>query len=220
VADACLAASVLEARPRSLDTRVDPRFVVLRLPGEATEAGPEIATMMERVADALRACGACVEEIASPAALAPLDAAHRTIMSCEVARSFAGLSRSDGDRLSRPLRDFIDRGRRESDHALSRAHAEASEAHRALWPVVAGGAVLICPAAPGEAPVGLGSTGNALFNRPWSLLRYAALTIPSGRGPNGLPLGLQFVDPSPWADRLFPAAAFAERALKPLLAET
>lgn len=50
-----------------------------------------------------------------------------------------------------------------------------------------------CPAALGEADKGLGSTGSAVMSMPWSHTGMPALTIPAGRGGQGLPLGLQLV---------------------------
>ena len=52
---------------------------------------------------------------------------------------------------------------------------------------------MLAPAAPGEAPHGLGSTGDARFNRLWSYLGLPCASLPRGRGPNGLPLGIQLV---------------------------
>lgn len=49
----------------------------------------------------------------------------------------------------------------------------------------------ISPAAPGTAPMGLESTGDPVMNLPWSQAGFPAITLPSGRGQNGLPLGLQ-----------------------------
>ena len=54
-------------------------------------------------------------------------------------------------------------------------------------------AALLMPAAPGAAPKGLSSTGNASLLVPWSCLGFPALTINGGLSPEGLPLGLQFV---------------------------
>jgi amidase len=47
--------------------------------------------------------------------------------------------------------------------------------------------------APGEAPAGLTSTGDPVFNRLWTGLHVPCLTLPAGRGPQGLPLGVQLV---------------------------
>jgi amidase len=53
-------------------------------------------------------------------------------------------------------------------------------------------AVLTLPAF-GEAPEGLGYTGDAEYCAPWTLLGVPAASLPAGFGKNGLPLGLQIV---------------------------
>jgi len=55
--------------------------------------------------------------------------------------------------------------------------------------------VLIAPSAPGEAPAGLESTGNPLFNRIWTLLHVPCVHVPFATGPNGLPVGVQVIGP-------------------------
>ena len=50
-------------------------------------------------------------------------------------------------------------------------------------------AILTLPA-PGEAPFGLADTGSAVFNAVWTQLHMPCLTLPAGRGPNGLPVGV------------------------------
>jgi Asp-tRNA(Asn)/Glu-tRNA(Gln) amidotransferase A subunit family amidase len=59
--------------------------------------------------------------------------------------------------------------------------------------VMAGLDVLVTPAAPGEAPEGLGWTGDPVFNALWTALGVPCVTVPAGRGPRGLPLGIQIV---------------------------
>ena len=49
------------------------------------------------------------------------------------------------------------------------------------------------PSAPSEAPASLASTGDPVFNRAWTLLGVPCITIPHGKGPHGLPLGVQLV---------------------------
>ncbi len=53
--------------------------------------------------------------------------------------------------------------------------------------------VLITAGATGEAPEGLGSTGNAAFQKMWTLLGVPTVTLPLLKGPAGLPIGLQVV---------------------------
>ena len=51
--------------------------------------------------------------------------------------------------------------------------------------------IWVSPAAPGPAPEGIGSTGNAAMNLPWTHAGLPVITVPAGRAGNGLPLGLQ-----------------------------
>jgi len=68
-------------------------------------------------------------------------------------------------------------------------------------------------AAPGEAPEGLGYTGNPVFNRMWTLLGTPCVTLPAFKGAKGLPVGIQLVGRIGDDARLMEAALFAENAL-------
>jgi Asp-tRNA(Asn)/Glu-tRNA(Gln) amidotransferase A subunit family amidase len=52
---------------------------------------------------------------------------------------------------------------------------------------------ILTPSAPGEAPKGLESTGDPLFNKAWTTIGAPCITLPVGTGPAGLPLGVQLV---------------------------
>ena len=52
---------------------------------------------------------------------------------------------------------------------------------------------ILTPAAPGEAPRGLDSTGNPVFCTIWTYLGTPAVTLPLLQGENGLPIGVQLV---------------------------
>jgi Asp-tRNA(Asn)/Glu-tRNA(Gln) amidotransferase A subunit family amidase len=53
--------------------------------------------------------------------------------------------------------------------------------------------VLLVPAAPGEAPKGLATTGDAIFNQTWTALHTPCITVPVAKGLTGLPIGAQLV---------------------------
>jgi aspartyl-tRNA(Asn)/glutamyl-tRNA(Gln) amidotransferase subunit A len=55
--------------------------------------------------------------------------------------------------------------------------------------------VLLTPAAPGPAPEGIGATGSAVMNGPWTLADFPTATVPYGLALNGLPLGVQLSTP-------------------------
>jgi Asp-tRNA(Asn)/Glu-tRNA(Gln) amidotransferase A subunit family amidase len=52
---------------------------------------------------------------------------------------------------------------------------------------------ILTPAAPGEAPRGLDSTGNPAFCTTWTYLGMPAVTLPLLRSEAGLPIGVQLV---------------------------
>jgi Asp-tRNA(Asn)/Glu-tRNA(Gln) amidotransferase A subunit family amidase len=73
--------------------------------------------------------------------------------------------------------------------------------------------VLLVPSAPGEAPKGLTTTGDAVFNQTWTALRTPCVTIPVSTGPSGLPIGAQLVGAFGADYRTLSCAEWAHRAL-------
>jgi Asp-tRNA(Asn)/Glu-tRNA(Gln) amidotransferase A subunit family amidase len=53
--------------------------------------------------------------------------------------------------------------------------------------------VLLAPCVIGEAPQGLGATGDPAFQAIWTILHVPAMSLPTHRGPNDLPVGIQLV---------------------------
>ncbi len=70
------------------------------------------------------------------------------------------------------------------------------------------------PSVPGEAPVGLVSTGDAIFNGLWTLLHVPCISLPGLTGPHGMPVGIQLVG-ARYADaRLLAVAKTVARLLQ------
>lgn len=74
--------------------------------------------------------------------------------------------------------------------------------------------VLVTPAAVGEAPASLEATGDARFNRLWTLLGCPALTVPGALGESGLPIGVQLVARPFCEDALIGVGRRLQRALR------
>ena len=72
---------------------------------------------------------------------------------------------------------------------------------------------LLVPAARGEAPAGLGWTGDPIFNRFWTFLGPPCITLPFGTGPFGLPLSIQLIGPHRGDDQLIAWARWVEQHL-------
>jgi Asp-tRNA(Asn)/Glu-tRNA(Gln) amidotransferase A subunit family amidase len=69
------------------------------------------------------------------------------------------------------------------------------------------------PAAPGAAPFGLHQTGDTAMNLVWTHAHMPAVTLPAGRAPSGLPLGLQLCARVGQDERLLAWARSCEGAL-------
>ena len=65
---------------------------------------------------------------------------------------------------------------------------------------------MISPCAKGEAPRGLNPTGDPAFQQFWTVLYGPSMSLPTHRGPSGLPVGLQVVARRYDDDRLFACA--------------
>ena len=109
----------------------------------------------------------------------------------EAADEFAELARTRSEELQHRLRAALAEGSRVSDAELAEALAVRDELARALDDFLLDFDAIITPPAPGEAPAGLHTTGDPSFCTIWTLTQVPALSIPTGFGPSGLPLGLQ-----------------------------
>jgi amidase len=177
------------------------------------DAEPATAGALDRARAALLAAGARVDDVAVPDSQRGLVAAHDTVMSYEMTRALADERIRHGTEISPRLAQLFDHGMTIGADAFDAALAEAAEARHGLADFFGDCAAILVPAAPGEAPAGLGYTGNPVFNRTWTLLGTPTVTIPAGNGPGGLPVGVQLVGRIGDDARLLSCALFAERAL-------
>jgi len=73
--------------------------------------------------------------------------------------------------------------------------------------------VLLTFAAPGAAPKGLDSTGDARFNQLWTLMGVPCVNIPAFTADGGLPVGVQVIARFGDDTGALEAARFVEAAL-------
>ncbi len=169
-----------------------PRLALCRT-GEWPRADPATRAVVEGVARALGRAGAEVEELALPPEFDGLPEAQRDLQALEASRSFRALRDAHGPRLSPVLLELVAAGERIGAAREADIRAGAQRCRAALPAIFARFDGLLTPAAVGEAPVGLASTGDPAFNRIWTMLGTPAASLPLGRGPAGLPLGVQVV---------------------------
>jgi amidase len=213
--DAAFFAGVLTERPAlrhlALPARA-PRFGLYRTP-MWDEAEPETATALDLARAALEQSGAQVDELAIARAHHGLAAVQDKIMAFEMARSLADERLRHSAELSPGLAQLLDAGMAIGGGEYDSARTEARTARAGLAEFFGGCDAIVVPAAPGEAPEGLGYTGNPVFNRMWTLLGVPCVTIPVRLGDRGLPTGVQLVGMLQQDAGLLASAAFLETAL-------
>jgi Asp-tRNA(Asn)/Glu-tRNA(Gln) amidotransferase A subunit family amidase len=215
VADAALLVSVAAGRPDLLvhaGAGQAPRVAVYRSAAwDQVSAGSQIA--LDGAARRLAEAGGDVSDAALPEWFAELPGAQATVMVFEAARSFAPERREHGDRLSPQLRALLDEGTDCSPAKYLDALALAQAGRQELAALFHRHDLILTPSAPGEAPVGLDSTGDPRFNRAWTLLGAPCVHLPTGSGDAGLPVGVQLVGRPGDDARLLVSAAWVERQL-------
>jgi Asp-tRNA(Asn)/Glu-tRNA(Gln) amidotransferase A subunit family amidase len=209
-----LRAALVAGPLRTIDRSVSaPRIGLCRTPAW-DKADPATQALVERSASRLAASGARVTEVNFAPQFANILEHHRRIFAFEAARNYAYEYEQHNELVSQVLRDTLLTPGRELPLAAYVEAIETAEAFRAhMDDIFTDVDVLLTPSAAGEAPEGLGSTGDPSFNSIWTLSWAPSLTLPVGTGPNGLPLGIQLVGPRFGDEALFDAAAWVQARL-------
>lgn len=193
VADCALAMSAMTGIDHGDPTRKAPRAprLALVMGPTADQAAPETRALMERAAEACRRAGAEVVPLDLPAACAAAVDAHPHVMNMESAEAIGWEIDHAGAQLSPVLAERMGWARTQPVAKLVEGRIAFAAARAAYADAVAGFDAVLTPSAPGEAPEGLGWTGDPAFNTLWTLLHVPCATVPAGTGPRGLPLGVQ-----------------------------
>jgi Asp-tRNA(Asn)/Glu-tRNA(Gln) amidotransferase A subunit family amidase len=168
------------------------RFAVVR-PWAWPSAGPGTVAAMEKAVELLKAHGADVDEVALPPQFDRLPEWHRIVLSSDGRTAFL----PEYTTARAQLDDFL-AGHVENVSGISRAaQLEAFDEIGALRPLVdtfaSKYAAVLAPSVPDEAPEGLGNTGSAAFNSPWTALHVPVVNVPGFQGENGMPIGVSLV---------------------------
>jgi len=168
-------------------------------------AAPQTQELIEKTAKAL---GARDVEL-GPSFNGLIDA-QIAIMGAEAVESLRGAPQSE---LSAKLREFLREGARVPPERLTAAREQAERCRRELDCLFDDLDALLTPATTGEAPEGLGATGDPVFCRIWTLLGVPCLSLPVLTGPAGLPIGLQIVARRRSDDALLSAATWIDHQI-------
>ncbi|MDH6577496.1 amidase [Kitasatospora sp. MAP5-34] len=177
-------------------------------------AEPVARAAFERQLAALAESGLTIRRVPAMADFEDRVRQLRTVMRYELAQVHADWFARFG-KLYRPETVAAIRLGHDVDPDDYRAALRAREHFRSELAVTmrdAGLDLWITPAAPGPAPAGLDSTGDAVMSLPWSFAGLPAVGVPAG-AVGGLPVGVQLVGPAGGDERLLRSARRVESAL-------
>ena len=112
-----------------------------------------------------------------------------------------------GERLHVEFREMADNRRSVTEAMMVEAYDAAADCRKAFDALFNRFDVVLTPSAPGEAPEGLHTMGDWVFNGMWTVMHMPCLAIPCITGPQGLPVGIQVVGPRYSDARLLKIAA-------------
>ena len=144
---------------------------------------------------------------------------QRIVMEADIAKNLGETYQQHGDAFSPVLSEMIERGRKVPAVDYSLALDRQDMFAKAFYAVFAEFDAIITPAATGEAPVGLDSTGNPACATLWTFAGMPSLTLPILQGEAGMPLGVQMVTARGDDARLFRNASWLMAHLETLSGE-
>jgi len=212
VEDLALALEPLTGRVFDFSSDKKPRIGLCRTP-RWRDADAATQANLEAAAQRLAQAGAQLRDFELPAGSEQLFDRHKVIMGYENARALAWEYFNHPGQLSASLKARLDEGWKVTRAEYDQVRERARLCRRALAEALRGVDFLLTPSAPGEAPASLKSTGDPVFNRAWTLFGVPCVTLPHGKGPHGLPLGVQLVGAMDADSALLGWARWAERCL-------
>jgi Asp-tRNA(Asn)/Glu-tRNA(Gln) amidotransferase A subunit family amidase len=206
VADAALLADAIAGHdPGDADTRLLPPPRLLETALTDPPVTPALAFVKTPVWDKAEpatqegfrelaeALGAVCTEVVLPDIYGEWPAALKALMQAGTARALAAYYRKGKDQLSPALRAVIEDGMKVSAVDYLTAVDWREALGQGLEQLFDRYDAIVTPAANGEAPRGLDSTGDPSFSGLWTLCGAPAVTLPLLTGPNDLPVGVQVV---------------------------
>jgi Asp-tRNA(Asn)/Glu-tRNA(Gln) amidotransferase A subunit family amidase len=176
-------------------------------------ADEEMKRHTEEVAEKLRKAGAKVTEVVLPPDFRFAADINPIIMGVEAATYHEKVFAGKKDLYRPNIKQLIEEGLATPVTTYARALEERLAQRAKITPLLLQLDGLLTPGAPGAAPEGLESTGNAAMQRPWSTMGIPTIALPTGLNQKGLPLGVQLVG-APFAeDKLIAVASWCEKAL-------
>jgi Asp-tRNA(Asn)/Glu-tRNA(Gln) amidotransferase A subunit family amidase len=170
------------------DTGKEETFA-LGVPDPLQVVEPEMANGFAKTLAVLRKEGVVIQPVKMGDMLDKLSSANELIMFYEGARFHKERYEQYGARLE-DLAKLVEDGLKIPTEKYDEAMRYVAGCKMQVAEMMKATPVILTPAAPGPAPLGLSTTGDPKMDAPWTALGTPAISIPMPV-PGGLPLGLQ-----------------------------
>ncbi|MGJ5180303.1 amidase [Bradyrhizobium oligotrophicum] len=197
VADLSLVAKAFHIADIACDETIDVsglKVALCKTPyWDTAEAGTHKAFQL--AAERLVKAGARVTDLTLSTSFGGMYDAQTTVMFGEGRASFLSEHLVHGPALHQDFTDRALNSRNITPAELVAAYDLAAACRKEFDSLFGDIDVVLTPASTGEAPEGLHTTGDHVFNAMWTLLHVPCLAIPCTFGAKGLPVGIQIVGP-------------------------
>ena len=180
------------------------------------QAESEGRGLFDHILKRLKAAGISVREVSALDDIDAINDRHQKLITLEMAQVHEPWFEAYRH-LYRPRTvEIIEKGRRLAGKDIVSLRASCRELRQRLANEMQAQGVTawISPSATGEAPAGFAATGSPLMNLPWTHAGLPVITLPAGRGPRGLPLGIQMVGNFMQDQKLLRTAKAIEKILE------
>jgi len=176
------------------------------------QAEPLMNRLLDDVSRRVRQAGGEVVDVALPASFAEVPVRHRIVMAVEAAMFHEPRLRRHPDDYDPCIRSLLEEGLACPAPEYGRCKDHQRALKEEMWACFEDVDALLTPATIGPAP-DAATTGDPLYNSPWSYTGLPTVSIPAAHSVEKLPLAIQLVGPA-WSEAdLLGAAAWVERAL-------
>jgi Asp-tRNA(Asn)/Glu-tRNA(Gln) amidotransferase A subunit family amidase len=190
-----------------------PRIGVLKTPFDDLLSQEQIKTV-ERATALLEKSGAHIEVLTLPQMYWDAIEALAVLMACEAAVIHEVHVKKFPELVGADIKELVEKGKALSPKDYIAARNLQKRLRLSIDEYFQRFDVILSSPATGEAPKGLGFTGNPIFCSLWSFIGNPAIALPLGKSSNGLPLGIQLIGNYRDDEKLLNMAQFTEECFK------
>jgi aspartyl-tRNA(Asn)/glutamyl-tRNA(Gln) amidotransferase subunit A len=178
------------------------------------ETSPEVLENLASVRDCFLQAGAEIVEINFPPSFAFVGDCWSIIKQAELYTYHRRLFEAYRDDYPPKLKLRLEKGAAISGHQYVEHLHYRTLFQREMSRKMAEVDAVFMPAASTTAPLGLASTGSSIFNQPWSVAGFPAMSLPTAIATNGLPFAMQIAAQPYSEETLLDVAAWCEKRLE------